>query len=113
MTGEFRADPEAAGYGDERAETLFRMAEEALRNVEKHSRATRVTLKLSMKADGDLILEVADDGIGFDVEASRPGHYGLVGLHEQAELIGARLLIDSRLGGGTRLLIALRTLPDL
>jgi signal transduction histidine kinase len=40
LSGEFAADPEAASFGDERAETLFRMAEEALRNVERHAMAT-------------------------------------------------------------------------
>ena len=112
IAGEFHADPEAAGYGDERAETLFRMAEEALRNVEKHSRATRVSVTLSLKHDGKLILEIADDGIGFDVAALAPGHYGLIGLREQADLIGARLVIDSRIGGGTRLAIFIKTRPE-
>src|SRR5260370_32158142 len=46
LSGEFTADPEAASFGDERAETLFRMAEEALRNIERHAMATRALVAL-------------------------------------------------------------------
>jgi signal transduction histidine kinase len=52
--------------------------------------------------DGQACLEVVDDGCGFDPQALAPGHYGLVGLHEQALAIGAQLQIDSRHGQGTR-----------
>ncbi len=46
LSGEFIADPGAASFGDERAETLFRMAEEALRNIERHAMATRAVVTL-------------------------------------------------------------------
>src|ERR1700722_19155141 len=91
LSGEFSADPEAAGFGDERAETLFRMAEEAMRNIERHAMATRAAVALRTIDASQLQLRIEDDGIGFDPAIPRQGHYGLVGLHEQAHLIGARL----------------------
>jgi signal transduction histidine kinase len=113
LAGEFKADPGAARFGDERAETLFRMAEEALRNVERHAMATRVEIALTTIDDTHLNLRIADDGIGFDANVSRPGHYGLVGLREQAQLIGAELCIDSAPNHGTTLIITLRSVPEM
>jgi signal transduction histidine kinase len=112
LRGEFISDPEAGRFGDERAETLFRMAEETMRNIERHAMASRASLALKT-ADGiQLQLRIEDDGIGFDPAAPRQGHYGIVGLHEQAQLIGAHLLIDSSPGRGTTLLITLRMTPE-
>jgi len=111
LSGEFTADEEAARFGDERAETVLRMAQEALRNIERHAQASRVTVRLRATADSLLELRIEDDGIGFDPEALRPGHYGIVGLREQADLIGAELHIDSRPNEGTRLCLSLRLPP--
>jgi signal transduction histidine kinase len=111
LAGDFAADPEAARFGDDRAETLLRMAQEALRNVERHSRATRATLRLRMIDPAHLELCVEDNGIGFDPSTSRPGHYGIVGLREQAELIGAALRIDSRVNAGTKVSVTLPLSP--
>jgi len=94
--------PALASSASEAAETAFRIAEELLRNVERHSGAQRVRIALRSAADGQACLEIADDGCGFDPLAVEPGHYGLVGLHEQAEAIDARLEITSTLGSGTR-----------
>jgi signal transduction histidine kinase len=111
LSGDFNADIEAARFGDERAETLLRMAQEALRNVERHAGATRVDLRLK-STNGDLLeLQVEDNGIGFDPGALQPGHYGIVGLREQAELIGAELRIDSVPNVGTTLSVTLRLSP--
>jgi signal transduction histidine kinase len=89
----------------------LRMAQEALRNVERHARATRVTVRLKSRDDSVLELRVEDDGIGFDPQALRPGHYGIVGLREQAELIGAELRIDSKPNQGTTISVSLRLSP--
>ena len=110
---DYTSDPGAASFADERAETLFRIAEEALRNVERHAMASRVRVRLSDAADGHLTLSIEDDGVGFDTAASLPGHYGLVGLREQAQLIGAKLSIQSVLQAGASLRLSLRVLPDL
>jgi signal transduction histidine kinase len=110
LTGQFRADPEPARFGDERAETLIRMAQEMLRNVERHAGAARVDVQLA--SAGDLLeLTVEDDGVGFDPSEPHPGHYGLMGLREQAELIGAELRIDSAPRRGTRIGVTLRMPP--
>lgn len=111
LTGEFISDLEAARFGDERAETLLRMTQEALRNVEQHARATRVLVELGAAGGSRLELSIEDNGIGFDSRLHRPDHYGLVGLREQADLIGAELNIDSKPGEGTRLTVSLRLSP--
>jgi signal transduction histidine kinase len=113
LIGEFASDNEAARFGDERAETLFRMAEEALRNIERHAMASRVTVTLRMKDDTHLCLRIDDDGIGFDAGLSRPGHYGLVGLREQAQLIDAELHILSAPNEGATLSVTLRIAPEV
>lgn len=84
---------------------LYRMAQEALNNAGRHAAAGRITVGLDFSSEV-VILTVEDDGRGFTVpespaEMAPLGHFGLLGLHERAELIGARLKIDSRPGGGT------------
>jgi signal transduction histidine kinase len=108
--GDFSADAESARFGDERAETLLRMAQEALRNVERHSQATRVSVRLATR-DDLLELRIEDNGVGFDPHAPRPEHYGLVGLREQADLIGAELRIDTGPQLGTTISVTLRVAP--
>jgi signal transduction histidine kinase len=113
LTGEFSADPDAARFGDERAETIFRMAEEALRNVERHAMASHVGVTLATAGGTHLELWIKDDGVGFDPQAPHPGHFGLVGLREQAKLIGAELQIQSKLNQGTTLWLSLRITPEV
>jgi signal transduction histidine kinase len=113
LRGEFSADPGASGFGDERAEILFRMAEEALRNIERHAMATRALVRLETVEGTQLTLRIEDDGVGFDAGVPRPGHYGLVGLHEQAQLIGAHLRIDSAPNRGTTVTVTLRMTPEV
>jgi signal transduction histidine kinase len=113
LSGEFHADPDAARFGDERAETIFRMAEEALRNIESHALARKVRVSLSAVGATHLDLRIEDDGVGFDPQAPHPGHYGLVGLREQARLIGAELRIDSQRNSGTTLWLSLRVAPAI
>jgi two-component system nitrate/nitrite sensor histidine kinase NarX len=85
---------------------LIRIVQEALSNVRKHAQAR--TISILGRADGDYILiEVRDDGCGFSPE-SVDGHsrYGLIGMHERAESIGADFQITSQPGSGT--LVSLR-----
>jgi signal transduction histidine kinase len=110
---DYDSDPRAASLADGRAEALFRISEEALRNVERHAMASLVRVNLRDAADGRLTLSIEDDGVGLDPGASYPGHYGLVGLREQAQLIGAELTIKSAPNEGTSLLLVLRIEPDL
>lgn len=90
-------------------QTLYRIAEEALMNVEKHAQAREVGLRLynGQTTNGEqreVVLEVWDNGVGFDVvRAMRNGRYGLLGMAERADLIGAALRIDSQPGKGSRI----------
>jgi hypothetical protein len=59
----------------------------------------------------ETLFRVADDGIGFEPQSPHPGHYGLVGLREQAQLIDARLLIVSEPEQGARLTVTMRLMP--
>lgn len=91
--------------------SLYRIAQEALTNAVKHSKAERAELSIRF-SDTDIILMVADTGTGFIAPASPTefapkGHFGLLGIHERADLIGARLEIESALGKGTSLKIRL------
>lgn len=104
----YTSDAPAGAFADERAETMFRIAEEAMRNVERHSGATRASLTLHASPDGGrLTLTIDDDGVGFDADAAHPGHYGLAGLREQARLIGATLTVRSVPQQGTTITVEL------
>jgi signal transduction histidine kinase len=90
---------------------LYRIAQEALNNVLKHSRATRADLKISFGAS-EVQMAVSDNGTGFHVpnsptEFAPIGHFGMVGVHEGADVMGAKLEIESALGKGTRLMVRL------
>jgi signal transduction histidine kinase len=113
ISGNFHADDAASRFGDERAETLVRIAQEALRNIERHSKATQVSLRLESSDEAILELRIEDNGIGFDPLQVPPGHFGIVGLREQADLIGAQLDIQSKPEGGTRVRVVLGLLPTI
>ncbi|MCI0478729.1 MAG: GAF domain-containing sensor histidine kinase [Anaerolineales bacterium] len=84
---------------------LYRIAQEALNNILKHSRATNVTVNLNCHAEDDraiIELAVSDDGRGFDPAQVSPEHFGLRNMRERAQAIGAELSITSQPGQGTR-----------
>ncbi len=87
---------------------LFRIAQEALTNVVKHARASRVTLGIET-INGRVRLTIADDGKGFDPNAPRqPGEraeMGLIGMRERAEGVGGSLRVESEVGKGTRVVV--------
>jgi signal transduction histidine kinase len=86
---------------------LYRVAQEALRNVATHARAHSVTLSLD-RLDGHLMMQVTDDGCGFDPEATRRrSGLGLVSLAERVRMLGGELAVTARPGGGTRLAVSL------
>jgi signal transduction histidine kinase len=109
---EFEADSACESLADERAETLYRIAEEALGNVERHAGAKNLKVGLRQTREGaaaatQVTLSVEDDGVGFEPSASRPGHYGLQGMHELAELVGATLSVASSPGHGTAIVLSM------
>ncbi len=86
---------------DEVATAAYRIAQEALTNVVRHARAANVDMTLKVK-DNCLILQVQDDGRGFDVDglAASEG-LGVAGMKERANLVGGRLRVRSEAGKGT------------
>jgi signal transduction histidine kinase len=81
--------------------TLTRIAREALHNVAKHAQAKHVDLVLEI-GPSDVLLSVADDGLGFDAYASYPDHFGLQLMREQALAVGGALELASAPGRGTQ-----------
>lgn len=89
-------------------EGLYRIAVEALNNALKHAQAHSISVSLRLEP-GEVSLEVADDGVGFDLAAAvRSGGFGLEGMLERAQQVGGQLTVDSRPGQGTHVRIALR-----
>lgn len=97
---------------------LQRVLGEALTNIEKHARASAVSLSVGVE-EHRLRIEISDDGVGLmDAESSETispeGHYGLIGMRERAEALGAELSIESQpepgVGLRTRLLVPLTSL---
>src|SRR5580658_1089793 len=82
----------------------FRVAQEALHNALRHSGASEVSLTLS-RARGRVVLEVADDGTGFDPELASAG-LGLTSMRERAAAVGGTLRVSSAPGAGTRVRLA-------
>jgi signal transduction histidine kinase len=83
---------------------VFAVIEEAVGNAAKHARASQVSVRLRVD-DHLFTAEIQDDGIGFDpreAEGRREtGHLGLLNMHERAELVGGRCVIQSKPGSGT------------
>jgi len=99
LVGEERRLPEHLEVG------LFRIAQEALRNVESHSRANEVVVAMTF-TDHETRLDVRDNGVGFSLQSgiedlASSGQLGIIGMHERAELLGGELRIHSTPGKGT------------
>jgi signal transduction histidine kinase len=99
----------AEALPDDAIEALFRITQEALNNVIRHASATRAVVSLAVSAGSPpvLTLRVQDDGEGFDVTNLDDARFGLRGMRERAELIGARWQINSVRGRGTAVTVAL------
>ncbi len=108
IQAEFNSSASSSAFADRRAEIMFRIAQEALRNIERHSGASQAAVALMGSGnDHEVAMTITDDGIGFNPDAPCPGHYGIAGLHEQAQLIGATLTILSAPQAGTRITVSL------
>ncbi|MDQ7976871.1 PAS domain-containing protein [Paraburkholderia sp. SARCC-3016] len=83
---------------------LFRIAQEALRNIMRHARATRACLLFKREAEG-LLLEIRDDGIGFDATKKKPTSFGLVGIRERVLMFAGTFDLLTSPGTGTTLRI--------
>ncbi|MFC1940261.1 PAS domain S-box protein [Chloroflexota bacterium] len=94
---------------------LFRIAQEALRNIRKHSEATQVKVEVQF-TDSKVKLNVVDNGIGFDFskavgDYSGKGKLGLVGMNERAKLLNGNLSVKSQHGKGTTITAELPLQP--
>ncbi len=94
----------------EQETVFFRATQEALTNIARHAGATEVTLTLEQVAGG-VRLEVRDNGVGFDANATSPhapgSGLGLVGMRERVTLVGGRCAVESAPGQGTRVVVEL------
>jgi signal transduction histidine kinase len=85
---------------------LWRIVQEALANVDRHSGASQVAVRWEVEDTGAR-LEVSDNGKGFDPTRVAGDHYGIVGMRERADAIGARLQVVSRPGKGPSVVVEL------
>jgi len=104
----------SAGLADTRLDSntkvnLYRLVQEALNNTRKHADAKHVTVKM-LAAFPDIVLRIQDDGRGFDVEKrmaamTNEKRLGLRGMEERVNLLGGKMMIQSRPGQGTKIFI--------
>ncbi len=93
-------DPRIAAELSSRAGDIVQVVREALSNVGRHAQAATCRIALR-RENGRAVVEIDDDGTGFDVEWARGRGLGLGNLHERAKTLGADLTVDSALGSGT------------
>lgn len=103
---ELHTDEDMSPISSHLISTIFRIAQEAINNIVRHSKATEVDISLHQQG-AEIFLEVTDDGQGFDManvrdEALQLQHLGLLGIQERAELVGGDLKICSKPGTGTK-----------
>jgi len=104
---QYRVPPDVTALTAEQSTTIFRVLQEALTNVARHSKADTVWIELDV-GDHSVRLTVADDGTGTPDEAlDDPRSLGILGMRERALALNGRLNIESRFGKGTRLVLEL------
>jgi signal transduction histidine kinase len=102
-----RVPPEADALSLVVQETLWRVAQESLSNIEKHARARHAEVRLELQPNA-AVLVVKDDGAGIPPQADTwRGHYGLRGMRERVEGLGGALALTAPAGGGTRVEVSL------
>jgi signal transduction histidine kinase len=91
-------------------EALYRIAQEALHNVGKHARASKVEVCLEA-VDGEMTLRISDNGIGFDPRGVRAGHMGLGTMGQRAAALGGEYRVESAPGKGTTITVRVPLAP--
>jgi signal transduction histidine kinase len=84
---------------------LFRIVQEVISNIIKHACADHISINLNSHGPDTYELEIIDNGKGFDVDGEYDGHYGLENIQARSATVNARILIESTLGKGTRVLL--------
>jgi len=92
------------------SEPLLRAVSEGLSNIARHAHASGASVHLA-PYDNHLLVEICDNGRGFDPDAVQSGHYGLIGIRERIRLAGGTLQIQSDSRNGTKLLLSLPLQP--
>lgn len=104
---EFSSEPDTLSLDRNRATTIFRVLQESLTNVARHSQATDVKVSL-MERDGEVVLSVKDNGRGISMtEVSDPAAFGLIGMRERVHFMGGRFSIEGAFGMGTAVVISI------
>ncbi len=85
---------------NERATAAFRVIQESLTNVARHAQASQVEIRLKPSRD-QILIEVSDDGRGFDPKQTRQDTLGLLGMRERGHMLGGAVTVDSTPGQGT------------
>jgi signal transduction histidine kinase len=85
---------------------IFRIVQESLTNVRRHSESENVQVDLIKKSDV-IQIEIEDWGVGFDPENTSGDCFGLVGIQERVRMLGGNAIIDSEPGKGTRVVVKL------
>lgn len=89
---------------------VFRVIQESLQNIHKHSEATRIVIKIGHKASGPVVVSITDNGRGFDLRSTRqrrPSSSGLVSMRERAATVGGTLKVESKANAGTTVSLTL------
>jgi PAS domain S-box-containing protein len=112
MAIELTFDREDVAYDGDVSTAAFRIVQEALTNVTRHSGASRVLVAFRHE-NGALSIEIVDNGAGIAPALAAPsgGHHGLLGMRERAYMLGGSLVIDNCPNGGARVLAALPLMP--
>jgi len=109
---EFSSEGDSQEITPDLSTALFRIVQECLNNIRKHAKATKLTMRLKF-IDSNVSISILDNGSGFVLpehvsSLGAKGKFGLIGLHERAESIGARLEIETHPGHGTEIRITMQ-----
>ncbi len=108
LTVDLSVAPGLPDPGDAASDELLQIVREALSNAARHARASHVTITVGRQLE-DLVLTIADDGVGFDVDApaaaGNEGGHGLGNMHRRAATVGGDLAIDTSPGRGARIVV--------
>ncbi len=104
VQGEAQKLPEAQELG------IFRILQECLTNIAKHAHTSKVVVGVRF-APEEIVLEIVDDGAGFDPNKTPKNHYGLINMRERAKKAGGEVSIESAPGQGTRVRLAVKPQP--
>ncbi|MGN6420510.1 MAG: sensor histidine kinase [Pseudobacter sp.] len=103
---------------DQKSVMLFRIFQEMLNNILKHSQAEKVEIDINFTDNNQFILRLADNGVGFDIDAKRnsvssSSGVGLKSIFNRAKLVGATIDMQSSIGNGTTTIIKLDLPPEI